>query len=86
MRLALGHGLTDVVRALDGAGIEVDDIVLKAPTLDDVFLAKTGRTLEGDGSEEGEDGGVSVLAVRSARSPSARSRGRCASRPACSRR
>ena len=52
VRLSLGHGLTDVVRALDGASIEVEDIVLKAPTLDDVFLAKTGRTLEGDGSEE----------------------------------
>ncbi len=53
VRLSTGHGLADVVRALDAAGVEVDDIVLKAPTLDDVFLAKTGRTLEGDRSEDG---------------------------------
>jgi hypothetical protein len=31
----------------------VDDVELRAPTLDDVFLAKTGRTLEG-AAEEGE--------------------------------
>ena len=41
--------LTDVVRGLDGAGIEVADLQLHAPTLDDVFLAKTGRSLEGAG-------------------------------------
>ena len=47
MRLATGVGLADVVRGLDSEGIELDDIELRAPTLDDVFLAKTGRTLEG---------------------------------------
>jgi ABC-2 type transport system ATP-binding protein len=46
--------LADVVRALDAEGIEVADLQLHAPTLDDVFLAKTGRTLEGAGEEEGE--------------------------------
>jgi ABC-2 type transport system ATP-binding protein len=46
-RLADGLGLMDVVRAMDADGIAVDDIELRAPTLDDVFLAKTGRTLEG---------------------------------------
>src|SRR5438093_4662344 len=40
--------LADVLRALDGDGILVDDIRLHAPSLDDVFLAKTGRMLEGD--------------------------------------
>jgi ABC-2 type transport system ATP-binding protein len=44
--------LADVVRALDSEGIEVADLQLHAPTLDDVFLAKTGRTLEGAGEEE----------------------------------
>ena len=47
VRLASGVGLADVVRGLDSEGIQLDDIELRAPTLDDVFLAKTGRTLEG---------------------------------------
>ena len=39
--------LPDVVRALDGEDLAVADFRLHAPTLDDVFLAKTGRKLEG---------------------------------------
>jgi ABC-2 type transport system ATP-binding protein len=39
--------LPDVIRALDGEGLTVADFRLHAPTLDDVFLAKTGRKLEG---------------------------------------
>jgi ABC-2 type transport system ATP-binding protein len=42
--------LSDIVRALDSAEVKVADLHLHAPTLDDVFLAKTGRSLEG--SEE----------------------------------
>ena len=43
-----GQGdLADVVRALDSAAVRVADLHLHAPTLDDVFLAKTGRSLEG---------------------------------------
>jgi ABC-2 type transport system ATP-binding protein len=34
--------------ALDGAGIEVDDIGLRRPTLDDVFLTLTGAPIEDD--------------------------------------
>jgi ABC-2 type transport system ATP-binding protein len=45
-------GLADVVRALDAERLAVDNLTLHAPTLDDVFLAKTGRTLEGAGEEE----------------------------------
>ena len=45
-------GLADVVRALDAADIHVEHIQLHAPSLDDVFLAKTGRTLEGAGAEQ----------------------------------
>jgi ABC-2 type transport system ATP-binding protein len=41
-------GLAEVVRALDGDGLPVEHIELQQPTLDDVFLAKTGRTLEGE--------------------------------------
>jgi ABC-2 type transport system ATP-binding protein len=48
-----GQGdLADIVRALDSGGVRVADLHLHAPTLDDVFLAKTGRSLEG--SEEPE--------------------------------
>jgi ABC-type multidrug transport system ATPase subunit len=35
--------VTEVVRALDAAGIRVDDIALRQPSLDDVFHAVTGR-------------------------------------------
>jgi ABC-2 type transport system ATP-binding protein len=44
--------LADVVRRLDSEGIRVADLQLHAPSLDDVFLAKTGRSLEGAGDEE----------------------------------
>jgi ABC-2 type transport system ATP-binding protein len=43
--------LTDVVRALDGEGLRVANLELHAPSLDDVFLEKTGRHLEGAGDE-----------------------------------
>lgn len=51
VRLREGLGLTDIVRAVDAEGIDVVDLELRAPTLDDVFLAKTGRTLEGAAEE-----------------------------------
>ena len=47
VRLREGAGMADVIRAMDANGVVVDDVELRAPTLDDVFLAKTGRTLEG---------------------------------------
>jgi ABC-2 type transport system ATP-binding protein len=43
--------LADVVRALDAEGIAIRDLEIHAPTLDDVFLAKTGRRLEGAAAE-----------------------------------
>jgi ABC-2 type transport system ATP-binding protein len=39
--------LPSVIRALDTESLRVAEINLHQPTLDDVFLAKTGRTLEG---------------------------------------
>jgi ABC-2 type transport system ATP-binding protein len=39
--------LTQVVRALDKAKLRVANVEVHAPTLADVFLAKTGRRLEG---------------------------------------
>ncbi|MEI6620837.1 MAG: ATP-binding cassette domain-containing protein [Actinomycetes bacterium] len=38
--------LVSVVRALDAAGVELDDLALRRPTLDDVFLSLTGRTAQ----------------------------------------
>jgi ABC-2 type transport system ATP-binding protein len=42
-------GLADVVRALDAESLRVSSLQIHTPTLDDVFLAKTGRSLEGSG-------------------------------------
>jgi len=46
--------LADVVRALDAEGVALANLQLHAPSLDDVFLAKTGRSLEGAAAEEEE--------------------------------
>jgi ABC-2 type transport system ATP-binding protein len=46
--------LADVVRALDRENVSVSNLRLDEPSLDDVFLAKTGRSLEG--AAEDEDG------------------------------
>src|SRR4051794_11568537 len=46
--------LAEVVRALDSEGIAIEHLQLHAPSLDDVFLAKTGRSLEGADEEEAE--------------------------------
>jgi ABC-2 type transport system ATP-binding protein len=48
------HALANVVRALDRESLEVANLRLDAPTLDDVFLAKTGRSLEGEGAQEAQ--------------------------------
>ncbi|MBI3746427.1 MAG: ATP-binding cassette domain-containing protein [Chloroflexi bacterium] len=40
--------LIEIVRDLGDAGIAIDDIALRRPTLDDVFLALTGRASSGD--------------------------------------
>jgi len=56
VRLSGGDAqLADVVRALDSEEIQVEELQLHAPTLDDVFLAKTGRHLEGAGDGEEPD-------------------------------
>jgi ABC-2 type transport system ATP-binding protein len=43
--------LTEVVRALDGAGLRAEDIALRRPTLDEVFLRLTGHRA-GEAGEE----------------------------------
>jgi ABC-2 type transport system ATP-binding protein len=47
--------LAGIVRALDAAKVEVANLALHEPTLDDVFLAKTGRSLEGSADPLPED-------------------------------
>jgi ABC-2 type transport system ATP-binding protein len=44
--------LTRAVRALDDAGVRVDDIGFRRPTLDEVFLALTGQPIEGEPNPE----------------------------------
>jgi ABC-2 type transport system ATP-binding protein len=56
--------LADVVRALDAEGIAIVQLQLHAPSLDDVFLAKTGRSLEGAGEEEAEQDSEEMEAMR----------------------
>jgi len=47
--------LAEVVRALDRADLHVESLHLHQPSLDDVFLAKTGRKLEGAADEQPAD-------------------------------
>lgn len=47
--------LMEALRRLDEQGIEVHDVGLRRPTLDDVFLTLTGRAAEDRAHEETED-------------------------------
>ncbi len=61
VRLPEGVGdMAEIVRALDAEGLAIADLRLHTPTLDDVFLAKTGRSLEGagDGAGAGDEAGA----------------------------
>ncbi|MFE6333864.1 ATP-binding cassette domain-containing protein [Streptomyces sp. NPDC057806] len=44
--------LAEVIRELDIRGIEIDDIGLRRPTLDDVFMSLTGHAAEDKGNED----------------------------------
>ena len=52
VRLDGKGGLADVVRALDQEDVRAAAINLHSPSLDDVFLAKTGRKLEGAAEDD----------------------------------
>ncbi len=52
--------IAPVVRALDDAGIMVGSIDLVRPTLDDVFVEKTGRRLEGADAAAGPPAAVAA--------------------------
>jgi ABC-2 type transport system ATP-binding protein len=56
--------LAEVVRALDAEDVAIEQLQLHAPSLDDVFLAKTGRSLEG--ADEETESPDEVEAVSSA--------------------
>jgi ABC-2 type transport system ATP-binding protein len=45
--------IAEAVRRLDGVGVGIDDIAVRRPTLDDVFIVLTGHAAE----PESEDGG-----------------------------
>ncbi len=47
--------LAEVVRALDSKDLKVSNLRLDEPSLNDVFLEKTGRSLEGAGDGEAEE-------------------------------
>jgi len=51
VQLDAASALPDVIRALDQENVRAAEINLHQPTLDDVFLAKTGRKLEGSEDE-----------------------------------
>jgi ABC-2 type transport system ATP-binding protein len=56
LRLSVEHGeeaLPALLRVLDSAGITISSISLSRPTLDDVFLTLTGRSLRDDSSSSG---------------------------------
>jgi ABC-2 type transport system ATP-binding protein len=48
-------GLYEIVRALDADGLVAENLQIHQPSLDDVFLAKTGRSLEGAAEEDEEE-------------------------------
>jgi ABC-2 type transport system ATP-binding protein len=50
-----GDELAEVIRVFDSASVRVANLELHAPSLDDVFLAKTGRSLEGAQAEAAEE-------------------------------
>ncbi|RPE41155.1 ABC-2 type transport system ATP-binding protein [Streptomyces sp. Ag109_O5-1] len=49
--------LAEIIRELDTRGIEIDDIALRRPTLDDVFLSLTGHVAEEKPEGNGAQGG-----------------------------
>jgi ABC-2 type transport system ATP-binding protein len=53
MRIRGRNGIiAEAVRRLDGAGVGIDDIAVRRPTLDDVFIVLTGHAAEPESDEE----------------------------------
>ena len=64
LHTAAGHAaIAPVIRALDSRGVTVESVEVQSPTLDDVFAAVTGSTLEGAAAAGGDAGsGVAARA------------------------
>src|SRR5262249_61827618 len=51
-----GTALPQLIRLLDSRGIGIRSISMSEPTLDDVFLRQTGRSLRDEGTAGGQPG------------------------------
>jgi ABC-2 type transport system ATP-binding protein len=66
VRLRVAHAqrrLPELLRALDQAGVTLTSVSVKRPTLDDVFLQLTGRSLREDGANRPADTGAADAAA-----------------------
>ena len=52
--------IAEAVRALDALAVEVDDIGLRRPTLDEVFLTLTGAPIDADADSD-HDADISAI-------------------------
>ena len=68
--------IPDLERVGAAAGVPIADLSLRRPTLDDVFLALTGRTAEGE-----DEGAEAPPAGRRGRGRRARDREAATARP-----
>ncbi|MFF9866253.1 ATP-binding cassette domain-containing protein [Streptomyces sp. NPDC013953] len=66
--------LAEVIRELDARGVEIDDIGLRRPTLDDVFISLTGHAAELAGENDGTGTGAPTDAGTDAAHRSGRGR------------
>jgi len=67
VRLRSGEAdLANIVRTLDAEELKVEHLQLHQPSLDDVFLAKTGRSLEGAADEDEQERASRGLAMEPA--------------------
>jgi ABC-2 type transport system ATP-binding protein len=64
--------LAEIIRELDSQGVEIDDIGLRRPTLDDVFLSLTGRTAEDEGAAGGAAAGAKAAKAAEPAEPTAK--------------
>jgi ABC-2 type transport system ATP-binding protein len=65
VKLSVKHrngAIVEAVRRLSDAGVGVDDLALRRPTLDDVFLALTGHVAEVPAIEDGAEPERAVVA------------------------
>jgi ABC-2 type transport system ATP-binding protein len=59
---AVAGGAMEVLRVLDGVGLEAETLMVREPSLDDVFLQLTGH--KADREQAGEEQAVPVGGAR----------------------